>query len=58
MTKEQCKKQVCDAIDRAAEQIYTLAGDTQMGEKFEEFYPDKKALKELMIEVFYREVEL
>jgi len=25
MTKEQCKKQVCDAIDRAAEQIYTLA---------------------------------
>lgn len=38
--------------------IYTLEGTTQMGEKHEEFYPDKDALKELMIEVFYQEVEL
>lgn len=28
-----------------------------MGEKHEEFYPDKEALKKLMIQIFYREVE-
>lgn len=40
-----------------ADAIYTLEGTTQMGEKHEEFYPDKDALKQLMIDVFYREVE-
>lgn len=39
-----------------ADDIYTLEGTTEMGEKHEEFYPDYDALKELMIEVFYREV--
>jgi len=39
------------------EAIYTLEGTTQLGEKFEEFYPDKKALKDLMITLFYQEVE-
>lgn len=38
------------------ETIYTLEGTTQMGEKFEEFYPDKEALKDLMITLFYQEV--
>lgn len=40
------------------EVIYTLEGTTEMGEKFEEFYPDKDALKALMIELFYQEVEI
>lgn len=38
--------------------IYTLEGVTEMGEKHEEFYPDQDALKDLMIRLFYREVEL
>lgn len=38
------------------ETIYTLEGTTQKGERFEEFYPDKKALKDLMITLFYQEV--
>lgn len=41
----------------AGSTIYTLEGTTQMGEKFEEFYPDKEALKDLMITLFYQEVE-
>lgn len=41
-----------------SEAIYTLEGETKMGEKFEEFYPDKEALKSLMIQLFYREVEV
>lgn len=40
------------------EAIYTLEGETKMGEKFEEFYPDKEALKSLMIQLFYREVDV
>ncbi len=39
-------------------EIYTMEGTTIMGDKFEEFYPDYEALKDLMIRVFYREVEL
>ncbi|MGN1147843.1 MAG: LCP family protein, partial [Lachnospiraceae bacterium] len=38
--------------------IYTLEGTTEMGEKHEEFYPDYEALKELMIRVFYQEVDM
>lgn len=37
--------------------IYTLEGTTVMGEAHEEFYPDKDAMKELVIQLFYREVE-
>lgn len=37
-------------------EIYTLEGETKMGEKFEEFYPDRKAMRELIIRLFYREV--
>lgn len=40
-----------------ADAVYTLEGTTQMGDKHEEFYPDKDALKKLMIDIFYREVE-
>lgn len=39
-----------------SEDILTLEGTTQMGEVYEEFYPDKEALRELIISVFYREV--
>lgn len=38
--------------------IYTLEGTTKMGEKHEEFYPDEEAKRDLMIRLFYREVEL
>lgn len=38
--------------------IYTLEGDTEMGEKHEEFYPDQNAMRDLMLQLFYREVEL
>ena len=37
-------------------QIYTMAGETVMGEQYEEFYPDMDALKEQMIEIFYEKV--
>lgn len=38
--------------------IYSLEGETKMGEISEEFYPDEDALVDLMIHVFYREVEI
>ena len=37
-------------------EIHTLEGETVMGEKFEEFYPDEEALYKLILEVFYEEV--
>lgn len=40
------------------EDIYTLEGTTVSGERFEEFYPDEEALKELMLQIFYREINL
>jgi len=39
------------------EDVYTLEGTTRMGEEFEEFYPDKTALRDLVIDLFYREAE-
>lgn len=36
--------------------IYTVPGETVMGEQFEEFYIDEEALYDLIIEVFYNEV--
>ena len=38
------------------DEIFTLEGTTITGEKHEEFYPDKDALRDLIIKVFYREV--
>lgn len=37
--------------------FYTLQGETLMGEQFEEFYPDEKALYELILDIFYKEIE-
>lgn len=39
------------------EGMYSLAGITVMGEKFEEFYVDEQTLYELILKVFYEEVE-
>lgn len=36
--------------------IYTLEGDTELRGNHEAFYPDEKALKALILKVFYREV--
>lgn len=37
--------------------FYTLQGETVMGEQFEEFYPDETALYELILDIFYKEIE-
>lgn len=37
--------------------IYSMEGITVKGQKFEEFYPDEEALQELIIKVFYREID-
>ncbi len=37
--------------------IYSLAGETVMGENYEEFYVEDKALYELILQVFYETVE-
>lgn len=38
------------------EQMYTLPGETVMGEIYEEFYIDEDAFYEMMLEIFYKEV--
>lgn len=38
--------------------FYMMEGEMVMGEKFEEFYPDETALYEMILEVFYEEVNL
>lgn len=40
----------------SGERIYTMTGETVVGDKYEEFYPDMDALKEQMIEIFYEKV--
>lgn len=40
-----------------SDNFYMLEGQTVMGEEFEEFYADETALYELILDVFYREVE-
>ncbi|MCM1558908.1 MAG: LCP family protein [Butyrivibrio sp.] len=37
--------------------IYTLEGSTVKGAMFEEFYPDQAALKDLIIRLYYREID-
>lgn len=37
--------------------IYSMEGTTVLGARFEEFYPDQKALQDLIIKVFYREID-
>ncbi|MCI9144137.1 MAG: LCP family protein [Lachnospiraceae bacterium] len=41
----------------SGENLHVLRGATVQGEIYEEFYPDEKALYELILEVFYEEVE-
>lgn len=41
----------------SSEDMYTVPGETVMGEKFEEFYADDDALYDLIIRIFYNEVE-
>lgn len=40
-----------------ANAIYTMEGQTVLGQRFEEFYPDREALQDLIIKVFYREID-
>ena len=35
-----------------------IQGETVMGDKFEEFYPDEQALYEMILDVFYEEVDI
>ncbi len=37
--------------------LYTVPGETVMGDKFEEFYVDEDAFYEMYLEVFYEEVD-
>lgn len=37
--------------------VYTVEGTTVRGARFEEFYPDEKALEKLIISIFYREID-
>ena len=52
-----------DFLSEAAEyefpesNMYTVQGEMVMGEEFEEFYVDEDALYDLVINVFYKEVE-
>lgn len=39
------------------ENVITLEGETIQGTYYEEFYPDEQALRDLIIDVFYEEVE-
>lgn len=47
-----------ELIDYSFEQdaIYVMEGTTREWNGHEEFYPDREALRELMIQLFYREV--
>lgn len=38
--------------------FYTMEGETVMGEEFEEFYPDEEALLRMILDIFYKEVDL
>lgn len=37
--------------------MYTVPGETVQGSEFEEFYPDEDALEDLIIQIFYTQVE-
>ena len=38
-------------------EIYLLDGETKMGDVYEEFYPDEDALHQMVIDIFYEEVQ-
>lgn len=58
ITADQVVYLTSQLIDYNFGEIYSLEGETIMGEKFEEFYPDYDKLKELMLQVFYTPVEV
>ena len=37
--------------------MYSIPGETVMGEKFEEFYVNEVQLKEMLLDVFYEKVD-
>lgn len=39
------------------DRMYTVPGETTAGEQYEEYYVDEKALYDLIIQIFYKEVE-
>lgn len=39
------------------DEIYTLEGETGVVDGYERFYPDRDALRDLVVEVFYKEVD-
>lgn len=39
------------------EDMYTIPGETMMGSEFEEFYADEDALYDLIIQLFYKQVD-
>lgn len=43
--------------DFSIDNLYSMEGETIMGDKFEEFYADEDALHQLIIDVFYEPVE-
>ena len=43
--------------DFSMENIINIPGESILGEKHEEFYPDESALKEIIVEVFYHKVQ-
>lgn len=43
--------------DFSIDNLYSMEGETVMGDKFEEFYADEDALHQLIIDVFYEPVE-
>lgn len=44
------------SYDYSSDRMYTVPGETLMGETFEEYHVDEDALYELIIKVFYKEV--
>lgn len=47
-----------DGYEYDSSRMYSLPGETQMGEKLEEYHVDDDALYALIIDVFYKEVEM
>lgn len=45
------------SFDYSGYQMYSLKGETKMGEQFEEFYVDDQNLYELILKIFYKEVK-
>lgn len=41
----------------AEEDFHMVPGETVMGEKFEEFYPDEDAMFEMILDIFYEKVQ-